>query len=971
MADAQRTIDLIFNGIDKTGAATQAALNNLGKFGGNVELATAPLAAFTAGALKLEAGILAAGAAMTLFSVNEAAKFESALFDLAKVLGDADGSIEDFAAAASDISAQYGVAATEVLAATANFKQAGFTGAEALQLVRNALDLKIAGDIEAARASDLLVASIKGFGLEAKAATGIVDLLNEVSNNYATNVDELTTGFALLSPVAKAAGFSLEETAGILTPGIEVFRSGSEVANGLRTVLLRLQADSAPLQAALAALGVTQRDTNGDLRTARDIYFDVAKAFGGLTDSQKTYYAAQLAGLDQSAKFIAVMEGIGTTTAIAGDGFDYLGSAAKEVEIRMQSAQTAVDRAKVAFTGLAVAVGTPLLDEFKGVTNAIAEIFRALSASVKDGELGELVAYIESIAGDVEATFKEVAKNLPAALAGADLSGFRGGIDAVLTSLRGLFSGIDLTTTEGLTKSIEFLGAAFLGLSKYTAGVIESFKPLFDLLVRVGQGAAGVDSDIFRLAGNIGGAATQLNLLAGGLNSLLPSIEALLGLMVVKQGIGLVGALAGLATGAGGAAGGLVTLATEAGRVVGFLQSVASGATVLTASLAGTTGLAAAALGAGYAVGTALNEPINKLVSALTGSKTTLGSWIYDLVNAEEQIDGVAVTVDGVRISLDQLNRGVESGSLVWDDVRQAWTSAGRASGELKAGLDGVAGAVAKVTTGPVTEYVDALGNVVRRTVESQDALDAWNAAILASGGVMEDAARSTGKLGEGVKQTGLMIDQATGAIRGYYGAFEDLTEAEREALLDQKAYGIGVRNTGDAASKTADELKRAEEATRKWNEEVAKMNHAEKLKLIEAQTTISVARIEADAQKTIAAFEGISAAIDSTGTTLGTLFGLMDSDKLSMRQMFNLEAEANKESKRRDEALKLQRDLTEAQIEEIRARTEAMQRGDALVKIEGDGLQPHLEAFMWEVLRAIQVRVNADGGAFLLGVNP
>ncbi|MDV7393906.1 hypothetical protein RZS08_21180, partial [Arthrospira platensis SPKY1] len=128
--------------------------------------------------------------------------------------------------------------------------------------------------------------------------------------------------------------------------------------------------------------------------------------------------------------------------------------------------------------------------------------------------------------GDVEKAFQDVAKNLPATLASADLSGFKNGIDSVITALRGLFAGIDLTTTEGLTKSIEFLGAAFLGLSKYTAGVIESFKPLFDLLVRVGQGAAGVDSDIFKLAGSIGGAATQINMLAGGLNSLLPSIEA-------------------------------------------------------------------------------------------------------------------------------------------------------------------------------------------------------------------------------------------------------------------------------------------------------------------------------------------------------------------------------------------------------------------------------------------------------------
>lgn len=939
MSDAQRTIDLIFNGIDKTSAATKAVLDNLSGFGNKVETATQPLADFTIGALKLEAGVLAAGAALTLFAVNEASKFESAMFDLKKVLSDTDGSIESFADAATEISTQYGVASTEVLASVANFKQAGFTGAEALQLVRNALDLKIAGDVEAAKASDLLVASLKGFGLEAQSASGIVDLLNEVSNRYATNVDELAVGFAQLSPVARAAGLSLEETAGVLTPGIEVFRSGSEVANALRTVLLRLQDDSKPVQEALAALGVTQKDTNGELRSARDIYFDVAKAFGGLSDSQKTYYAAQLAGLDQSAKFIAVMEGVGKTLEISGGGFDYLGSAAKEVEVRLSSTQSAVDRAQVSFGNLAKVIGAPLLDEFKGVADALGAIFQSLGVSVKEGELGELVSYIESIAGDIEDAFRQVAKNLPAALQSADLSGFKSGIDAVLSAVKSLFGGFDVTTAEGLAKSIEFLGAAFLGLSKYAAGVIESFKPMFDLLVRVGQGAAGVDADIFKLAGNIGGAATQINLLAGGLNSILPSIEALLGLLVVKQGVGLVGALAGTAT----------------------------GAAALSAAL-GTAGLGAA-FTVGYQGGTVMAGMLDKLISSMSGSETTLGSWLYDLTAAGDEMQAFGVDVDGMRVSIDALNKGVESGRFVWDDVTQTWTAASKAGASLALGLDGVSNAVSKVTSGPITEYLDEMGNVVSRTIESQEALTAWNEVLLASSGVVDESAAGVDKLGNQIETTGLIIDAATGAIIGYYGAFEDLSKADQEALLDQRAFGIAVKESGAAATKTADELKKAEEATRRWNEEVAKMQHAEKLKLIESQTAIATARIQADAEKMVAAYESISEAIVSTGDTLSGLYETLAGGDLDFRQQLNLEKELERESRRRDDAMQLQRDLTEEQIRMMQAQREALERGDGMITIQGDGLQPHLEAFMWEILKTIQIKVNKDGLGMLLGV--
>ena len=71
---------------------------------------------------------------------------------------------------------------------------------------------------------------------------------------------------------------------------------------------------------------------------------------------------------------------------------------------------------------------------------------------------------------------------------------------------------------------------------------------------------------------------------------------------------------------------------------------------------------------------------------------------------------------------------------------------------------------------------------------------------------------------------------------------------------------------------------------------------------------------------------------------------------------------------RRRDDALRLQGDLTRAQIDKMKAETDSISRGDALIKIDGAGLQPHLEAFMWEILKTIQTRVNQDGLKMLLG---
>ena len=128
------------------------------------------------------------------------------------------------------------------------------------------------------------------------------------------------------------------------------------------------------------------------------------------------------------------------------------------------------------------------------------------------------------------------------------------------------------------------------------------------------------------------------------------------------------------------------------------------------------------------------------------------------------------------------------------------------------------------------------------------------------------------------------------------------------------------------------------------------------------------MARIQADAQKVVAAFDSINTGIQSTGETLSSLWDSLGSGDLSFSQMFALQRELDKESQRRDQEFRLQEDLTRKQIEMMDAQINALNNGDGVIKITGDGLQPHLEAFMWEILKAIQVRVNADGLKMLLG---
>ncbi len=303
----------------------------------------------------------AIAAAFTRTAVGEAIGFESALLDLQKVMSDTDGDAKQFTGTVEELSKKFGVSSTEILQGAANFKQAGFSVKEAFDLQENALKLVIAGDLEAAEAAELLVSTLKGFKAPASDAARLTDVLNEVSNKYATNVRELAIGMSEVSPIAKKMGFSFEETAGLLTPIIEVFRSGSESSQAFRTGLLKLLDDSVPVQNALHDLGVSQKDANGQFRSGRDILKDVSTSFLGLEQNQKLVFATQIVGIRQAAKMVEVFDGLAKTTEVTNVAMGAAGSINKEVAIRLAATETKGKRASQSFKIMSKAIGTILL----------------------------------------------------------------------------------------------------------------------------------------------------------------------------------------------------------------------------------------------------------------------------------------------------------------------------------------------------------------------------------------------------------------------------------------------------------------------------------------------------------------------------------------------------------------------------------------------------------------------------------
>ena len=233
----------------------------------------------------------------------------------------------------------------------------------------------------------------------------------------------------------------------------------------------------------------------------------------------------------------------------------------------------------------------------------------------------------------------------------------------------------------------------------------------------------------------------------------------------------------------------------------------------------------------------------------------------------------------------------------------------------------------------------------------------------VASGETARDGAKNYKDLADSLKAAG---DEAEPAGK----KTKDLAGANKEADKQTRELAKAAADTEKAIAKQAEVTRKAEEDVRRYALELEKLASNERIKFIEATVELNVAQVEADTKRIEKAFDSINGTINSTGDVLKEIFGLFKDPISEFDPRFDIiNDQIERENKLREKAFDLQSRLTNAQIEQMRAQTSALANGDGFIKIDGAGLQPHLEAFMWEILNTIQVRVNAQGLSMLLGV--
>ena len=847
-ADLTRTIEILFEGTNNTGTAITSVGKGLDTLNTNIAGVAAPFAAVTEAVVKLDAALAAFAVGGLTYAYSESSNLQSAFTELKKVAGDNAEVLEIAKTNAKELSNTYGEAASDILNSTANYVQAGYGVEEAMQLAKTGMDLVIAGGVDAAQSSEILIAALKGFDEPASEAGRLLDILNEVSNNYATDIEQLGVAMAGLSPIASTMGFSMEETAGLLTPVIEVFRSGDEAATALKTGLLKLIDDSAPVQAALESIGVSQKDANGELRSGKEILYDVATAFQTLDEDQKLFVTQQLVGIEQGARMVTVFDNLSKTTEITATAMNSAGSAAKEVAARLEDPEVAVNRLVQGFKNLASSVGDDFQDAGTDAINGITKILNSLEDAVDDGVFDPLLDALNDFLEGVGEDFEKIAEALPEALENVDYSGVLDALGDLKDAFGGIFDDIDFSEPEDLTTAIQ--------------KVVDSVEQI----VRV---STGIGEVFVELGGYVSSLITWFNSLDEDTQS-------------------LIGNLAGIGTA-------VTAIAVPVGAVATAIAGVGSVIAAVTAS------------------------PILALGTAVAGVATAVGlaetaflDWVTASDEANDSISELAKDTD-VDIA------------KIYEDAKKV---------------------------GP------AFTEMGESAYES-------NLAIVEG---MDDAADSTESLTEKLREMGVLVEEEKTVNIDTEEAEAKLQSLEvwRESTGTWETIKVPV-DTSEVA-KAKDEIEDAIPAEKRLEIEtdlqIAQVKSQAEIiqSAMQYKAEVDIAEIEAAGKLAVAVAENVSEMFSNAGDTMSGLFSLLVSDDTSLSDKNALYRAISEQQDYQSALLEQQKELTKAQVSYLNEKTKKLQSGEALITVDGSGLEPHLEYIMWEVFEAIQVRATQEG---------
>lgn len=211
--------------------------------------------------------------------------------------------------------------------------------------------------------SEALIGTMQAYGYAAEDSMHVVDVLNEIGNNFAISSDGLATALQDSASSLMAAGNNLEQSVAMVAAANKVLQDPSSVGSALRTISLRIRGTSvkvleemgeetdgviesvSKLQAKVKGLsGVDILTDTGAYKDTYTIIKEIAQVWDQMNDINRAALLELLAGKNRSNAMAALLTNMEDLEGAYEDAMAAQGSAEAENEKYMNSIQGRIEQ---------------------------------------------------------------------------------------------------------------------------------------------------------------------------------------------------------------------------------------------------------------------------------------------------------------------------------------------------------------------------------------------------------------------------------------------------------------------------------------------------------------------------------------------------------------------------------------------------------------------------------------------------
>lgn len=431
-------------------------------------------------------GLSSAASAVKNFgeeSIQTGMSFDSAMSQVAATMGLTANDIGDLTACAKEMGATTSFSATQAAEGLNYMALAGYSSEDAIATLPTVLNLAAAGTMDLGTASDMVTDAQTALGLSLEETTVMVDQMAQTSSKSNTSVQQLGDAILTVGGTAKNLSGGVTEMNTVLGLLADNGIKGSEAGTHLRNMILSLTAPTDTAAAALADLGVSATDAEGNMRPLEDVMGDFNKAFEDMTAEEKTQALNKIFNKTDLAAVNALLD-----TSV--ERWDQLGSSIEDsAGAAEKMAQTQLDNLAGDMTLLESATEGVQIELAAGATPALREMVQTgsegLSKMAEQLRNGDIAAGFETLgqtAGNVAASFLNA---LPSFIdAGMKMiGGFLQGIgEAMPTVIPALVSGLVGMVSAIIENIPLFINAALQIVIGLAQGLIQAIPALVEAI---------------------------------------------------------------------------------------------------------------------------------------------------------------------------------------------------------------------------------------------------------------------------------------------------------------------------------------------------------------------------------------------------------------------------------------------------------------------------------------------------------